>query len=183
MRQQRKPLFQRAGDEVNVPHVAVEVAHEPFEPLDRRTVGITEIVRDGRLKTLGQHVGRPVDVVMQVVACAQDKIVSGFELFPLAFADEFPNQILKIAQAAAAVFDVRLLHRRGIAELRPPRLLVRQARRNVSVRKTAHTPGQHDGFHALEQLCVTRDESRLDQRGLRLHVAVRDFDAIVRRPH
>src|SRR5438128_9227311 len=83
MRQERKPLFERAGDEVNVPHVAVEVAHEPFEPLDRRTVGITKIVRDGRLKTLGQHVGRAVDVVMQVIACAQEKIVSGFELFPL----------------------------------------------------------------------------------------------------
>src|SRR2546425_642050 len=44
MRQKREPLFQRAGDEVNVPHVAVELAHELFEPLDRRTVGITEIV-------------------------------------------------------------------------------------------------------------------------------------------
>src|SRR5437667_8615931 len=41
VRQQRQPLFHRAGDEMNVPHVAVEVAHEPFEPLDRRTVGIT----------------------------------------------------------------------------------------------------------------------------------------------
>src|SRR5213596_3181397 len=128
---------------------------------------------------LHYHVNRPADVVVQVVACAQEKIVRGFELFALAFADELPlfqlrkrpravfekrhpNQILKIAQAAAAVFDVRLLHRRGIAELRPPRLLVRQARRNIFVRKIPHTPGQHDGFHALEQPCVARDESRLD---------------------
>ena len=35
MRQQSQSLFQRAGDEINVPHLAVQVAHERFEPLDR----------------------------------------------------------------------------------------------------------------------------------------------------
>ena len=64
---------------------------------------------------------------MEVVAGAQEKIVGGFELFSLALADEpailqlrqrpravlekrHPDQVLKIAQPATAVFDVRLLH-------------------------------------------------------------------------
>src|SRR5438132_2129290 len=61
-----------------------------------------------------------------------------------------------------AVFDVRLLHRRGIAELRPPRLLVRQARRDVFVRKTAHAAGEHDGFHARSEEHTAELQSHSD---------------------
>ena len=137
---------------------------------------------------------------MQVVAHAQQKVVGGFELFPLAFADQpalfqfgqgprpvfekgHPDQVLKIAQTAAAVLDVRLLHRRGIAELRPPRLLVRQASLDMPVFGPAHAPGQHHRLHVPEQLLVAGDKPRFDQRRLRLHVAIGNFDAIVHRPH
>src|SRR5437016_10955495 len=125
MRRECEPLFERAGDEVDVPHVAVQVAHERFEALDRRTVGITEVVCKGRLNAFAEHVRRSVDVVVQVVAHLKQKIVGGFKLFSLASADQLtllefgqraravfekghPDEALKIAQAAASVLDVGL---------------------------------------------------------------------------
>ena len=87
LRQQGQPLLQRTGNDVNVAHMAVQVAHERLQAFDRRTVSIAKVVRDRRLKAFGQHVRRAIDVVMQVVADAKQTIVGGFELFPLAFAD------------------------------------------------------------------------------------------------
>ena len=105
-------------------------------------------MRHGGLQVLAQHVERTVDVVMQFRPRAQQKIVGGLQLPALGFADKFlllqfaqrartvfeerhPQQVLEIAQAAAAVFDVRFLHARGIAVLGPPRRLVFQPHRDV----------------------------------------------------
>ena len=200
VRQEGQALLEGAGDQVNVAHVAVEVSHEGLEAPDRRTVRVAEMVRHGRLEAFDQHVRRAVDVVVQFVADPQQKIVGGFELFALAVADQppffkfrkrtgpvfekrHPDQVLEIAQAAAAVLDVRLLHRGRIAELRPPRFLVRQPRLDIVILESAHASRQHHRFHSLEHLLVTGDEPRLDQGGLRLHVAVGDFDAFVHRSH
>ena len=131
-RQQGHALLQRAGDEINVPHVDVQVAHEFFDALAGRAVGVAEIERHGGLQIFPQHVLRAVGVVMQFRAHAQEKIIGGFQLLAFGGADKFarlqfrqrpgavfekghPQQILKIAQAAAAVFDVRLLHAGGVA--------------------------------------------------------------------
>ena len=71
---------------------------------------------------------------MQFRPHAQQKIIRGLKLLALGFGHEFiflqiaqrtravfekrhPQQILKIAQAAAAVLDVRLLHRGGVADI------------------------------------------------------------------
>jgi hypothetical protein len=141
-------LLQRARDEIDVAHVDVEVAHEFLNALAGRAVAVAEVGGDGRLHVFAQHVLGAVGLVMQLRAHAQEKIIGGLQLLALGgahklpvlqirqrprpvFEERHPQQVLKIAQAAAAVLDVRLLHARGIAVLGPPRRLVFQPHGDV----------------------------------------------------
>ncbi len=152
-RDQRHALLQRARDEKNIPHVRVKVAHEFFDAFARRTVAVAERVRHGGLQIFSQHVERADDFVMQFRPHAQQKIIGGLKLLALGVADKFlllqfaqraravfekrhPQQILKIAQAAAAVFDVRFLHAGGVAVFRAPRCLVFQPQRQCIFPRT-----------------------------------------------
>ena len=199
-RPQRHALFQRARDEEDVPHVRVKVAHEFLNALARRAVAVTEIVRHGRLQVLAQHVERTVDVVMQFRPRAQQKIIGRLQLPALGFADKFlllqfaqraravfekrhPQQVLEIAQAAAAVFDVRLLHAGRVAELGAPRRLVFQPHRNVFVLETGDAFVDERFLEPGEQRLLADDEPRFDERRFRLHVRVRHIHAIVNAPH
>ena len=99
---------------------------------------------------------------MQFGPHAQQKIVGGLELLALGLADKFlllqfpqraravfeerhPQQVLEIAQAAAAVLDVRLLHAGRIAVFGVPRRLVFQPRGDVFFLEPADAFG-HDRF-------------------------------------
>ena len=90
---------------------------------------------------------------------------------------------MEIAQAAAAVFDVRLLHAGRVAELAVTPRLVFEPRGNVFPLITVHTPGHERLFKFFEQRLAARNQPRLDERGFRLHVGVGDIDAIVNAPH
>ncbi len=133
---------------------------------------------------------------MQFGSHPQQKVVRGFELFALGFADEFaffqfaqcpraifeerhPQQILKIAQAAAAVLDVRLLHAGGIAEFGMTRLLVGDTLGNVFFLKPVHAFVDDDALKLFEQCLVTDNQARFDERGFGLHVGVGHLHAIV----
>ncbi len=153
LRDERHALLQRARDEENIPRVRVKVAHEFLDAPARRAVAVAEREGDGGLEIFPQHVHRAVHVVVQFRPHAQQKTVGILKLFALGFADEFlllqfrqrpravfekshPQQVLEIAQAAAAVLDVRLLHRRGAAVFRAPRRLVFKPHRNIFPLKT-----------------------------------------------
>ena len=103
---------------------------------------------------------------MQFRPHPQQEIVGGLELLALGPGDEFallqilqraggvfekghPEQVLEVAQAAAAVFDVRFLHAGRVAELAPPRRLVLQPHRDVFFLET-HDALAHE---RLLELC------------------------------
>ena len=98
---------------------------------------VAEIVGDGGLEVLAQHVHRAVGVVVHLGADAQQEVVGRFQLLALALADEVvrlqvleragavfeerhPEQVLEVAQAAAAVLEIGLLHAGRVAELGAP---------------------------------------------------------------
>src|ERR1041384_7481045 len=71
LRHQRQPLLDRARDQIDVARVGVKIAHEIFQALARRSIGKTQVERDGRLHAFGQNIGGAADVVMQLVADPQ----------------------------------------------------------------------------------------------------------------
>jgi len=195
-RGQRHALFQRARDEVNVPHVRIKVAHEFLNAQTRRTFGVTQRMRHGGLDVLSQNVERTADLVMQFRPHAQQKTVGGFELFAFRLGHEFarlqvlegagavfeerhPEQVLKIAQAPATVLDVRLLHARRVAILVAPRRLVLDAGRDILVLVAGDAFGNDQLLKFVEQRLVANDEARLDEGGLGLHVGVRHLHAVI----
>ena len=147
-RQQRQPLLEGARDQVDIARVAVDVAHEAFDALAGGAFAVAEVVGDGGLEVLAQHVHGAVGVVMHLRADTQQEVVGGFQLLALALADEVvclqvleragavleeghPEQVLVVAQAAAAVLEVGLLHGGRVAELGAPRGLVVDAHGDV----------------------------------------------------
>ena len=195
-RQQGQALFERARDEENVPHVRVEVAHEFLDALAGRAVGVAEAVRDGGLQVFPQGVQRAVGVIVQLRPCAQQKIVGGLKLLAFGLADKFPllqfaqraravfekrhpQQVLEIAQAAAAIFEVRLLHAGRVAIFGAPRQLVFQPQGDVFFLEAVHTFRHQRLLKFFEQRLIARDQPRLDERRFGLHVGVGDLYAVV----
>jgi len=195
-RREREALFEGAVDEIDVAGVGVNRAHEFFEALAGRTVHEAEIVRNGRLDVFGEDIRRPADEVVEFVADAEQVIVGGFELFALGLADEFallqfgegtgavfeeghPDEVLVIAQAAAAVLDVGLLHGGGIAEFVVAGGLVIQAGGDVFVLVTINAFVDDGLLQFFEQGFAAGDEPRLDEGGFGLHVVAGGLDAIL----
>ncbi|MCD6052262.1 MAG: hypothetical protein K0Q55_3680 [Verrucomicrobia bacterium] len=193
-------LFHELGDEVDVARVLVEIAHQTFQPFARRTIGVTEIMRDGGLDALGQSINRATGVIMEVGADAQEVIVSGFELLGFTRAHQIaqaqflggagadleerhPHQVLEIAQATATILDVRLLHTGGVAVFGVTVLLVSETRGDVFVLVTFDALVLDDLLELVEQTGISGDETGLDERGLGLHVAVGDLHAIIQAAH
>ena len=88
LRQERQALLQGAGDQEDVAGVGVHVAHEALDALAGRAFAVAEVVGDGGLEVLAQHVHGAVDVVVHLGADAQQEIVGGFQLLALALAQE-----------------------------------------------------------------------------------------------
>ena len=101
----------------------------------------------------------------------------------LVFHEDHPVQVLEIAQTAAAILDVRLLHRGRIAEFGAARRLILHARGNVFVFAALDAFGDDGLLEFFEELFVSRYEARFDQGGFGLHVLVRDLNAFADRAH
>ncbi len=135
-------------------------------------------------------IGRAIVVqVVQLGADAQEVIVGAIELAALAFVEQLffdqagrgldalleegdPEQVLVVAQAAAAVLDVRLLHVDGVAEFLVALGLVADTVLDVLVLVADHAALDELAAKFLEKLLVAGDEAGLEQRGLGKHVGV-----------
>ena len=83
-----------------------------------------------------------------------------------------PHQVLEIAQAAASVFDVRLLHIDGVSVFRVARCLILDACFQISVRVPAHALFLKALLEPRKQLLVAIKQARFEHRGARLHFLV-----------
>ena len=97
--QQGHALFQRARDEEDVAHVRVKVAHEFFDAFARRAVAIAQAERHGGLQIFAQRIHRAVGLIMQFRPRPQQKVIGGFELPALDFADELAAPPVRPASA------------------------------------------------------------------------------------
>ena len=195
-----QPALDHAGDEMDRPQVRVQVAHERLQPPRRRAVLVAKLPGHLRLQRLGQIVHESRGLIMQLVAGAQQEVVAGLKLLAVPGADHplglellervcavlevgHPQQILVVAQTAAAVLDVGLLQQGGVAELHAARVLVANAHLQVGVDVVADAPGLEALLKLPEQRGVAGDEASLDQRRLGLHVVVGDVDRILNVAH
>ena len=178
------------GDPKNIPGVLVVIFHQRLVPQRAAFLRITEpfghLVLDGEMEGVGGAPGR----VMEISTEAQQKIVGGFDspaigLAQPILADEVgrgerafleerhPKQVLVIAQSAAAAFQVRFQHVNAVAELRMARRLVLHAQLHVFALPTAHTLLPERSPEPRRQMRIARQRARLEHRGLRQHVLVR----------
>ena len=141
------------GHAEDVARVLVVIAHQRFAAELRRAMRIVQPFRDLLLEVQMQHIGRAAAGVVQVGAHAQQEIVGRFDAALVGFAqpvfaDELigrqrafleerdPEQVLVIAQSAAAALHVRLLHVNAVAVLRVARGLVVHPQRDVLALET-----------------------------------------------
>lgn len=95
--------------------------------------------------------------------------------------ERHPEQVLVIAQAAATVLDVRLLHERRVAILGAAFGLIFQAGGDVFVFVTLHALRDDRFLELGEELLIARDQTGFNQRGARFDAA--RVIAVVRRFH
>ena len=163
-----KPIAEGVAKIVEERGALVVVAHEGLHATQDGAVLVAKAVRNLALQPQRQDIAGSLLQVMKFRANAEQEIVGAVELLalgrrhqlriheclggaqaPFHFAD--PQQVLIIAQAAAAVFDIRLLEKRGVARFFVPFALV------------GHAPGQVFFFvpvqaSPLEGLCKFREE-------------------------
>ena len=127
--------------------------------------------------------------IMQIRADAQKKIVSSFDLTlvrlaqpifsyqvmrcQLAFSEKcHPEQVLIIAQTAAAVFHIRFLHVNAIAKFLVARKLVPHPQFDVFAFVTGHAFGSKLFPKFPRKIDIARQKPRLEHRRFGLHVLV-----------
>jgi hypothetical protein len=137
---------------------------------------------------------------VQLVAHPQQEIVGGLELAPFVLIDpvaglelgqraraifhqRHPQQVLVIAQPAAAVLYVGFLHAGGVAKLRPPDSLIFQSRSEVVVLLPTDAALQERLLQTREELFVADHQPGLEQRRLGQHVLVGESHRFVDRAH
>ena len=185
----REPLAEQLGDGENAARVLKVVAHEGLAAAQDVFLRIVQLVGDLHLLAHHDHVGGALVQVVQLGADAEEKVVGAVELAALGFVDEFflhepggglhallekadPQKVLVVAQAAAAVLDVRLLHIDGAPEFLVALRLVGHALGDVFVHMAGHAFRHKGGAELREKPRVPGDETRLEQCGFREHVAV-----------
>ena len=126
---QRQSLFEGAGGEVQVAGVGVVFPHEGLGAGPGRTVRKAQAQSDSRLDDGRQSFGGPAGDVMQLIAGAQQEVVGRLHLLAVGGAEELgflevhertgpvlevghPEEVLKVTEAADAVFDVGFLQGR-----------------------------------------------------------------------
>ncbi len=184
-----EPVADRVAEVVEQRRVLVVVAHERLHLAQDGAVLVAEGVGDLGLQPQGEHVAGALLQVVKLGAHAQQEIVGAVELLALGGGEQRrvdeglgvgqpaldaadPEQVLVIAQAAAAALDVGLLEKGGVARFFMALVLV------------ADAPGQVVFFLAvqaapLEGLLVFGEErlvagqpARFQQRGLGAQVVV-----------
>ena len=197
-RRDAQALGDQLGDFVNAACVLVVVPHERLAAPQDALLRIVQLVRDLDLLVHQNHVGGFLVQVVQLRADAEQEIVGAFELAALGLIDQLfldqpgrgahallekadPQKVLVVAQSAAAVFDVRLLHVN-----RPPKFLVAgglvlHPRRDVGLHVPDHAPRDELVVELLEQRRVSRDAPCFEAGGFRLHVRVGKLDRTAHR--
>ena len=106
--------------------MGVVFPHEGFGAGPGRTIRKSQAQRDGRLDDGRQGFGGPAGDVMQLIAGAQQEVVGRLHLLAVGGAEELgflevhertgpvlevshPEEVLKVTEAADAVFDVGFL--------------------------------------------------------------------------
>ena len=169
--QQGHALLEGAGDEEDIAHVEIHIAHELLDPAAGGAFPVAQVIGHSRLQVFAEHIHRAVRVVMHLGAHPQQKIVSGLELPALLLAEKLPrdqilqrprpvfeeshpDQVLEIAQPAAAVLEIGLLHRGGVAKLGPPGGLVLKPRGDIFLPVIRDALGLQGLFEFPEQFFV-----------------------------
>ena len=150
---------------------------------------VAEAIGDLALQAQGEDVAGALLLVVELGADAQELVVGAVELLALANrehagVDEIlavfksalhppePEQVLVIAQAAAAVLDVRLLQENGVARLLVPFALVAHAPFEEFLFMAVHAAVDEDFLELGEERFVAAEKARLEQRGLGPEIAV-----------
>ena len=167
MWKERHALFQSAAQQVDVAQMGVDFLHEGFQAAGGRTVGKTELEGHSGLKRAAEGFFRPASQVVQLRPNAQ-QIVVGRGEFPVflriddlvfqqffhglaAFLEErHPQQVLVVAQAAAAVLDIRFLHVGGVAEFFAAGVLVFQPGGDIALFVAGNAFEQQGPGHLVE---------------------------------
>ena len=188
-------LLKGAAEEVNVSQVSVDFVHEGFQSSGGRAVRETKRVGNAGLENALKHFFGAVGKVVHFVPNAKEIIIGGgqpaifrpvdhlvsqqvFHSAASFFEEGHPKEVLIVPQAAAAVFDVRLLHIGGIAEFFAAQLLVSKPGGNVAFFLPMNAFGQQGLRHFVKKRFVAGDEAGFDQGGLGLHVFVGHANAI-----
>ena len=196
----RQPPFNGAYDQINVAGVPIVIAHERFQPLCWGTVGVAQLPGDLRLHGFGQRIHRPFELIMQLVAGAQQERIGRLQFLRVGFADllfgfqilnqpqaafevHHPAEILVITQTAAAVLDVRLLHGHRTAVFVAARRLIFDALGNVFVDKRLHAFVVHLPLHPAKQSRLAGYQPGFYQSRFGLHILVGLLHAILHAPH
>lgn len=194
LRGEGEALFEGASDEVEVAEVTVEILHEPLETDARGAIGVAEAVGDGGLDAAGEDVDGAVGLVVQFVAGAEEEVVGVVELACFGVVDELfsfeflegagavfeeghPEEILVIAEAAAAIFDIRFLEEGGVTELGAARDLVFDSGFDVILLLIDDAASEDGGLEFFEEIEVTIDEAGFDEGGFGLEIGIGDFGA------
>ena len=177
-------------------HVACageELVHEDLDPLQNRLVPVAEVRGDDALQAERELVRRTLLGVMHLIAHAQQKVVGLFEFAQTFAADQImldeilqvrcaqlrirhPDQVLVIAQPAAARFHVGLLNERRVFVLGVACGEVALAKVKKFNLATDHALLVVALLQLIEGFRLSREQTCLDQRGLRLIILVREAE-------
>ena len=169
--------------------------HEGFQSSGGRAVCETKRVGNAGLENALKHFFGAVGKVVHFVPNAKKIIVGGgqpavfrpvdhlvpqqvFHRAASFFEEGHPNEVLIVPQAAAAVFDVGLLHIGRVAEFLATQLLVFKPSSNVGFFPPVNAFGQQGLPHFVKKRFVSDDETGLNQGGLGLHVFVGHANAV-----
>ena len=171
----------------------VIIVHQLFHPELTFVCAVTEAPRDLFLHVEMQNVAAPAGQIMQVGAQPEQEIVGRFDPALVGFTQPIfankvprreraflkighPEQVLIIAQTAAAAFDVWFLQINAVAEFFMARKLVLHPLFDVLALITGHAFYSKQFSKFPGQFCVAGQMSRLEHRRLCLHVAIRVGD-------
>ena len=173
-----------------VARVAVVVAHELLAPSNHGLLGIPQLGADESLEAQGEDVARPsLLTVVELVADSQKKlegILDRLESHPreppfldellelarLAQNPEHPDQVVVVAQAAAALLHVRLLQMNRVSVFPVPVADIDGALPEVGFFLTAQAVVEKGLLEAIEQFRVARDVAGIEQGRLGVMVAI-----------
>ncbi len=180
---------ERIAERVKQRGVPVVIPHERLHPAQDGAVLVAEAAGDHPLEAQREDVPGALLLVMQFRPDTEEEIVGAVELLALGSGEELlideglsigepaldladPEQILVIAQTAAAVLHVRFLERNGTARLVVPVALIGHAPGEILLLVAAHTLAIEGLLEFVKKGFIPGEIARLQQGGLRAQIAV-----------